>query len=278
MNKLKKLGAMIEKLYMGVGAAAMGLLAFLVIFTVIMRYCFSLSWKSVSEFNVLLFTFTTFWGLGLNVLKNEHVAVTILYDVFPPVVKKWVSVLNYIVMLVVDVLFIKYGWAYAIKMGKQLSNVLKFVPEVLGHIITADGRKQTARILDRRPLKHSLNRNVEHYRIHLLEQRGIEYSRLTEAHPMFDARLDNDALGDALREGIFIELRRSNRIARASPMVGRHTAARLRHAADIYYANIFAIRLCENGFHNVGRNSRIHIKCLLGIVIGRRRHHAADIS
>ena len=121
MNKLKKLGATAEKIYFGIGAAAMGLLAFLVIFTVIMRYCFSLSWKSVSEFNVLLFTFTTFWGLGLNVLKNEHVAVTILYDVLPAVAKKWISVLNYIVMLVVDVLFIKYGWAYAVKMGKQLS-------------------------------------------------------------------------------------------------------------------------------------------------------------
>ena len=121
MNKLKKLGAMVEKIYFGIGAAAMGLLAFLVIFTVVMRYCFSLSWKSVSEFNVLLFTFTTLWGLGLNVLKNEHVAVTILYDVLPPIVKKWVSVLNYIVMLVVDILFIKYGWAYAVKMGKQLS-------------------------------------------------------------------------------------------------------------------------------------------------------------
>ncbi len=121
MNKLKKFGAAVEKLYMGVGAVAMGLLAFLVIFTVIMRYCFSLSWKSVSEFNVLLFTFTTFWGLGLNVLKGEHVSVTILYDKFPPVVKKIVGVINYIVMLVVDVLFIQYGWAYAVKMGKQLS-------------------------------------------------------------------------------------------------------------------------------------------------------------
>ena len=121
MNKLKKLGATVEKIYMGVGAAAMGLLAFLVIFTVIMRYCFSLSWKSVSEFNVLLFTFTTFWGLGLNVLKNEHVSVTILYDMFKPSVKRWISVLNYIVMLVVDILFVHYGWAYAVKMGKQLS-------------------------------------------------------------------------------------------------------------------------------------------------------------
>ena len=121
MNKLKKLGATVEKIYMGIGAAAMGLLAFLVIFTVIMRYCFSLSWKSVSEFNVLLFTFTTFWGLGLNVLRNEHVSVTILYDTLKPAVKRWISVLNYIVMLVVDILFVHYGWAYAVKMGKQLS-------------------------------------------------------------------------------------------------------------------------------------------------------------
>ena len=32
-----------------------------------------------------------------------------------------VGVVNYIVMLVVDILFIKYGWAYTLKMGKQLS-------------------------------------------------------------------------------------------------------------------------------------------------------------
>lgn len=121
MNKLKKLGALVEKVYMGIGAAAMGLLAFLVIFTVIMRYCFSLSWKSVSEFNVLLFTFTTFWAMGLNVLKNEHVSVTILYDMLKPSIKRWISVINCIVMLVVDILFIHYGWAYAVKMGKQLS-------------------------------------------------------------------------------------------------------------------------------------------------------------
>ena len=107
MDKLKKFGSKVEALYMGVGALAMGLLAFLVIFTVIMRYCFSLSWKSVSEFNVLLFTFTTFWGLGLNVLKGEHVSVTLLYDKFPPGVKKGVGVINCIVMLVVDILFIK---------------------------------------------------------------------------------------------------------------------------------------------------------------------------
>ena len=121
MNKIKKLGAVIEKLYMGIGAVAMGLLAFMVIFTVIMRYCFSLSWKSVSEFNVMLFTFTTFWAMGLNVLKGEHVSINILYDKIKPAIKRWIAVFNYLVMLVVDILFIKYGWAYTVKMGKQIS-------------------------------------------------------------------------------------------------------------------------------------------------------------
>jgi len=119
--KKKSFGKLIVDVYEGVGAVAMGLLAFLVIFTVVMRYCFSLSWKSVSEFNVMLFTFTTFWGLGLNVLKGEHVSVTILYDKIKPSIKRWVCVLNYIVMFVVDILFIKYGWEYTNKMGKQLS-------------------------------------------------------------------------------------------------------------------------------------------------------------
>ena len=118
---MKNAGSVIEKIYFGVGAAAMGLLAVLVIFTVIMRYCFSLSWKSVSEFNVVLFAFTAFWGMGLNVLKNEHVSITILYDKFKPAVKRWVSLFNYLVMLTVDCLFVHYSWQYTAKMGKQIS-------------------------------------------------------------------------------------------------------------------------------------------------------------
>ena len=121
---MKKIGSVIEKIYFGIGAAAMGLLAVLVIFTVIMRYCFSLSWKSVSEFNVVLFAFTTFWGLGLNVLKNEHVSINILYDKFKPAVKRWISLFNYLVMLVVDFLFVRYSWQYTAKMGKQMAKVL----------------------------------------------------------------------------------------------------------------------------------------------------------
>ena len=111
----------LERLYVGIGAAAMGLLAGLVIFTVIARYCFSLSWKSVSEFNVTLFAFTTFWGMGINVLKDEHVSITILSDKFSPAVKCWMSIFNGVIVLIVDCVFVNYSWLYASKMGKQIS-------------------------------------------------------------------------------------------------------------------------------------------------------------
>ena len=118
---MKKIASVAEKIYFTVGAAAMGLLALVTIFTVIMRYCFSMSWKSVSEFNVTLFAFTTFWALGLNVLRNEHVTITILYDAVPNVVRKIFSIISCVVMLVVDWQFVVYGWQYTMKMGKQIS-------------------------------------------------------------------------------------------------------------------------------------------------------------
>ena len=118
---MRKLGRVVEKVYMGIGAAAMGLLAALVIFTVIMRYCFSISWKSVSEFNVTLFAFTTFWAMGLNVLRDEHVSINILFDKLSPFARRWLSVLNCVIILVVDCAFVYYSWLYAAKMGGQIS-------------------------------------------------------------------------------------------------------------------------------------------------------------
>ena len=109
------------RFYIGIGALAMGLLAGLVIFTVIARYCFAHSWKSVSEFNVTLFAFTTFWGMGVNVLKDEHVSITILFDKFSPALKRWISIINGLIVLIVDCVFVYYSWLYAQRMGKQIS-------------------------------------------------------------------------------------------------------------------------------------------------------------
>ena len=117
----RTLGDRIIALYTAIGAVAMGILAVMVIFTVICRYCFSLSWKQVSEFNVTLFAFTTFWGLGLNVLKDEHVSINMLYDALPPTAKRVLRCVSMVIMLAVDCVFTKFAWDYTLKMGTQIS-------------------------------------------------------------------------------------------------------------------------------------------------------------
>ena len=121
MEKLKKAGQKLFDIYFGIGVVAMGLLAVLVIFSVIARYFFSLSWKQLAEFNVTLFAFTTFWGMGINIIKNEHVIIDIFYDSVKPYVKRWLSVANYIIVLIVDVIFTYQGVKYVGVAGKQIS-------------------------------------------------------------------------------------------------------------------------------------------------------------
>lgn len=99
----------------------MALLAALVIFAVIARYFFSLSWKSLSEFNTTLFAFTTFWGMGINVIKDEHVIIDIFYDRVKPAIKRWLAVVNYVIVLIVTVVFTYQGFLYLGVAGKQIS-------------------------------------------------------------------------------------------------------------------------------------------------------------
>jgi TRAP-type C4-dicarboxylate transport system permease small subunit len=121
VKKLKEFGKKVFDIYFGIGVAALALLAVLVIFAVIMRYFFSKSWKELSEFNVTLFAFTTFWGMGINVIKNEHVVIDILYNTFKPGVKRVVNVINLIITLIVDLVFTYQGFKYVAMAGKQIS-------------------------------------------------------------------------------------------------------------------------------------------------------------
>lgn len=120
-TKLKEIGNKIFKLYFSIGVAALALLAILVCFSVIMRYFFSKSWKELSEFNVTLFAFTTFWGMGINVIKNEHVLIDILYNAFRPGIKRIVRMLNLNIMLLIDIVFTVQGFRYVAMAGRQLS-------------------------------------------------------------------------------------------------------------------------------------------------------------
>lgn len=121
IEALKKVGQKVFDVYFAIGVIAMGLMAVLVIFSVIARYFFSLSWKELSEFNTTLFAFTTFWGMGVNIIKDEHVIIDIFYDRVPPALKRWLAIFNHLIVLVIDLVFTWQGVGYVQMAGKQLS-------------------------------------------------------------------------------------------------------------------------------------------------------------
>lgn len=118
---MKKLSKVLYNIYFGIGILSIGLLALDVIFTVIMRYVFSMNWKELSEFNVTLFAFSTFWGMGINVLNDEHVMIDVIYDRIAPPIKRWVAVFNNLIVLAVMGIFVYYGWIYTQRAGVQIS-------------------------------------------------------------------------------------------------------------------------------------------------------------
>jgi TRAP-type C4-dicarboxylate transport system permease small subunit len=98
-----------------------GLIAFCVIFAVIARYFFGISFLFLEEFITTLFAFTTFWGIGICVMEDEHVSILAIYEKFPPKFKIFATIFNFVVMIVVDLAMIKYGYLYMQKFGHQIS-------------------------------------------------------------------------------------------------------------------------------------------------------------
>lgn len=121
IGSLRKKGDIVFKIYEGVGIFAMGLLAACVIFAVIARYFFSLSWKQLAEFTTTLFAFTTFWGMGICVLKDENIVIDILINQIPGKARLWVNILDKIIVLIVNIVFFYFSISYVQMAGEQIS-------------------------------------------------------------------------------------------------------------------------------------------------------------
>ncbi len=121
METFKKVKKVVFDIYLGIGAAALGFLACSVIYTVLMRYIFGKSYSGLSEFNILLFAFTTFWGIGINILKEEHIIIDIWFDTLKPTAKKIFSLINYSIVLIVLCIFTYLSYKYTMMAGKQIS-------------------------------------------------------------------------------------------------------------------------------------------------------------
>lgn len=125
MTTLQKTGKKIYQLYVGMGIAAMAFVAIGVIFAVIMRYFFNISFTFLEELITLVFTFTTFWGIGICVLENEHVLIDFFFEKLSGKVQRWLNVVNYLVVLFALVLLQYYAVKWIGVAGKTISNGLR---------------------------------------------------------------------------------------------------------------------------------------------------------
>lgn len=121
IETLKKVGKGIYTIYMGIGIFSIALLAFCVIFAVVMRYFFNISFTFLEEFMTTLFAFTTFLGIGICIIEDEHVIIDSLYNKFPAKMKRIVTCFNYVIVFLINGVMLKYGYQYAMKYGNQIS-------------------------------------------------------------------------------------------------------------------------------------------------------------
>lgn len=121
INYIRSVGKAVYKTYVGIGIAAMAIMAGCVIYSVIARYFFGISHTFLEEFITTVFAFTTFWGMGICVMENEHVIIDSVYNLFPPKAKKLITIFNYLVVLLMEGILMVYGAKYALKFGHQIS-------------------------------------------------------------------------------------------------------------------------------------------------------------
>lgn len=125
MDKLKKAGWSLYKLYVGIGMLAIAIVAVCVISAVIMRYFFNVSFIFLEEFVTAVFTFSTFWSIGICILENEHIVIDVLFQAFPKMVQKILNIVNYTLILVVNVMMVYLSLGWIKTAGKTVSNGLR---------------------------------------------------------------------------------------------------------------------------------------------------------
>ena len=125
MSGIRKLGRGLYKAYVGIGIAAMAFVALSVIFTVIMRYCFDTTFTFLEELITLVFAFTTFWGVGICALENEHVVIDFFYLKIPSKWKRWVDVFNYLIVTITMAVILYYSIGWIEVAGKTISNGIR---------------------------------------------------------------------------------------------------------------------------------------------------------
>ncbi|MCC8166546.1 MAG: TRAP transporter small permease [Planctomycetes bacterium] len=125
MTGLQKAGKLLYQLYTGIGILAMGVMAAGVIFSVIMRYFFGISFIFLEEAITFIFVFTTFWAIGACLLENEHIVIDFFINRLRFKNRLVLAILDYFLVAVVNAVIFYYSLLWIQKAGRVVSNAMR---------------------------------------------------------------------------------------------------------------------------------------------------------
>lgn len=100
--KEEKLLKKLKNLDLYIGAISFVVMVLLIVINVILRYIFRMGISWAEELTLILFTWSTYFGIVAAARYDKHVKVDILYNMFPKVVQKTIDIITEIGIVVLS--------------------------------------------------------------------------------------------------------------------------------------------------------------------------------
>ncbi len=125
MDWIIKAEKWLTKILVGLIAFCLFSIVFLTMILVILRYGFNTTVIGVNELIVILFIYTSAIGAAVVLGKKEHIAVTYFIDKLPPSLRRIVDIINYVLIIFLNVVIVWYGIEWINITGNYITAVLR---------------------------------------------------------------------------------------------------------------------------------------------------------
>ena len=138
MDWIVRTEKLLSRILVGFIALCLLGIVLLVMTLVVLRYGFNSTIIGANEFIVILFMYSSAIGAAVVLGQKEHIAITYFIDKLPPSIRRFVDILNYILIAFLNGAIIWYGLRWINITGSYLTAVLK-IHQVYAQIVVPVG-------------------------------------------------------------------------------------------------------------------------------------------
>lgn len=120
---------------LGIGIVAVAVMAVLVIFSVICRYFFNVTFTWTEDLVTKIYIFTTFWGIGLCIVGDEHISIDYFVNRLPQKIRTIARIVSFLIILAVLILMMKLSIQMIKTVGEQMPIGLRIKSKYLYRIM-----------------------------------------------------------------------------------------------------------------------------------------------